>query len=135
MGYDRRLWIGIWARGGLYLWATLQLVLFAVVALSLSDRAYVQAGAALVIAGLLFGIAVAIPVWIWMYRAMAIAHERVPSLTISPGWAVGWYFVPIASLWKPYEAMSEISEGSQSGAANWDELVGSLIGWWWAMWL
>jgi hypothetical protein len=135
MGYEKRLWVGVWARGGLYLWAALQLVLFAVLALSLSDTAYAQAAAGLVVVALLLGIATAIPVWIWMYRAMAIAHEIVPSLTISPGWAVGWYFVPIASLWKPYEAMSEISEGSQSGGPNWDEVVGSLIGWWWAMWL
>lgn len=31
------------------------------------------------------------------------------SLNISPGWAVGWYFVPFASLWKPYQAIKNIS--------------------------
>ena len=32
----------------------------------------------------------------------------VKSFDISPGWAVGWYFIPIANLWKPYNVTSEI---------------------------
>ena len=69
----------------------------------------------------------------WVYRAMAVAHDISPELTISPGWAVGWYFVPVASLWKPYEAMREIWQGSAGST----RASGShaLINWWWAAWI
>jgi hypothetical protein len=30
----------------------------------------------------------------------------------SPGWSVGWYFVPIAGLWKPYQALKEMFQAS-----------------------
>jgi hypothetical protein len=29
-------------------------------------------------------------------------------MTYSPGWSVGWFFIPIANLFKPYFAMKEI---------------------------
>ncbi|PTE09573.1 DUF4328 domain-containing protein [Mesorhizobium helmanticense] len=56
-------------------------------------------------------------------------------MEFTPGWAIGWYFIPIANLWKPYQAMSEIWRAS-SGSPDWksDETSGSLPGWWFA-WL
>jgi len=33
----------------------------------------------------------------WIYRASVNAHAISNLLTISPGWAVGWYFVPVMS--------------------------------------
>ncbi|HEX4695666.1 DUF4328 domain-containing protein [Sphingomonas sp.] len=77
----------------------------------------------------------AIVVGVWIYRAMAVAHLSHPDLTISPGWAVGWYFVPIASLWKPYEAMVEIVESSGARRPGRWAFVRDLIGWWWAAWI
>lgn len=50
-------------------------------------------------------------IWIlrWIYVACANARDlAVKPMQFSPGWAVGWYFVPIMSLWKPYQAMKEI---------------------------
>lgn len=50
-------------------------------------------------------------IWIlrWIYVACANARDLAPNpMKFSPGWAVGWYFVPIALLWKPYQAMKEI---------------------------
>ena len=29
-------------------------------------------------------------------------------MDFTPGWAVGWNFIPIANLWKPYQAIKEI---------------------------
>lgn len=40
----------------------------------------------------------------WIYRAAwngrVFAGAR--QLDFTPGWSVGWYFLPIANLWKPY---------------------------------
>jgi hypothetical protein len=53
----------------------------------------------------------------------------------TPGWAVGWYFIPIASLWKPYDAMKQIWQASDPtgdphpGAIDVPVL---LPAWWWA---
>ncbi|MGB0798912.1 MAG: DUF4328 domain-containing protein, partial [Planktomarina sp.] len=42
----------------------------------------------------------------WIYRAAHNANQISPSETrITPGWSVGWFFIPVASLWKPYQAM------------------------------
>ncbi len=56
-------------------------------------------------------------------------------LTIRPGWAVGWYFVPIANLWKPYQAMKEIWQAS-ADPLDWQRQGrSSLLPIWWALWL
>jgi hypothetical protein len=59
---------------------------------------------------------------------------RAP-LENSPGWAAGWFFVPIASWWKPYQAMKEIWQGSDPDPAvlALDAPVSALLPWWWAM--
>lgn len=45
----------------------------------------------------------------WIYRANYNARQiGAAGMTFSPGWSVGWYFVPIAAFWKPYQAMKEI---------------------------
>jgi uncharacterized protein DUF4328 len=50
-------------------------------------------------------------IWIlrWIYVACSNARDlALNPMQFTPGWAVGWYFVPIALLWKPYQAMKEI---------------------------
>ena len=51
----------------------------------------------------------------WTFRA---AHNLralgALELKTSPGWTVGWYFIPILSLWKPYRAGIEIWHASQA---------------------
>jgi hypothetical protein len=44
----------------------------------------------------------------WTY----IVHDNkrrlgAQGLCFTPGWALGWFFVPVANLWKPYQAMRE----------------------------
>jgi hypothetical protein len=70
--------------------------------------------------------------FVWIYRAMVIAHYVTPTLSISPRAAVGWFFVPIASLWKPYEAIGQIIDGSGGRRVA---ATQTLAGWWWAGWL
>src|SRR5437868_6687462 len=44
----------------------------------------------------------------WIHRANRNARALgAQGMRFTPGWAVGWYFIPIASLWKPYQAMKE----------------------------
>ena len=68
----------------------------------------------------------------WIFRANKNATALSPqALENSPGWAVGWFFVPIAGLWKPYEVMREIYKASRS-PHDWRTAKGAaVIGWWW----
>ncbi|MFK5920968.1 MAG: DUF4328 domain-containing protein [Verrucomicrobiota bacterium] len=83
-----------------------------------------------------------IPIWIagivffcmWKHRACSNAYalggmEGVNN-PITPGWAVGYYFIPILMLWKPYQAMKQIWEASSGGGRSL-----SVIGLWWALWI
>ncbi|MGA0600669.1 DUF4328 domain-containing protein [Caulobacter sp. KR2-114] len=71
----------------------------------------------------------------WVYRVSLNAHALIPTLTISPGWAVGWYFVPIALLLKPFQAMKETWQASANPAAWRSVDTPSLLRWWWFLWL
>lgn len=71
----------------------------------------------------------------WTYRASANAHVIADGLSISAGWAVGWYFVPILCLYQPYVAMKETWLASHYGS-NWgDAESSSLLPIWWGAWL
>ena len=69
------------------------------------------------------------------YRTMRNLHTvNSPEAIISPGWAVGWHFVPIANLFKPAQAMSQIYHGTN--AAIGERTDGqSPISVWWPFWL
>lgn len=65
-------------------------------------------------------------------RVGAHAGKRDPAtITTTPGWCVGWYFIPLANLWKPCVAMREIVRNSTTGQPP----PGYLIPFWWALWL
>jgi len=50
---------------------------------------------------------------VWIRRANINADALVASgMEFTPGWAVGWFFVPFANLFKPYQAMAEIYRAS-----------------------
>jgi hypothetical protein len=75
-------------------------------------------------------------VGLWIHRAHANLRESgADGLEFTPGWAVGWYFVPIMSLWKPFQAMREIWQAS-AAPGNWQSVqTPPLLGWWWALYL
>ena len=52
---------------------------------------------------------------VWMNRAAKNARVLVPDarFEFTPGWCVGWWFVPFANLIKPFHAMKEIYQASQ----------------------
>lgn len=49
-------------------------------------------------------------------------------VTITPGWTVGWFVVPIAQWWKPFQAIKEIWGASQPGLSG-------ILPLWWGLWL
>lgn len=84
------------------------------------------------LAGLIFSV---IFVAMWTFRAMKNLHlAGARQVSMSPGWAVGWHFIPFANLWKPFEGMLQIWRGSMAEAGR-PEKVPAHVGWWWATWI
>lgn len=78
----------------------------------------------------------AITFLIWVHRANkncnGFANNR---LEFSPGWAVGYYFVPVVNLYLPYKAMKEIWRVS-TDPVHWRSQSGSLLlVLWWMLWI
>jgi len=71
----------------------------------------------------------------WIYRANANAHALSSGMTIRPGWAVGWFFVPFANLVMPYQAMKETWRESHEAAGLLEEAQSPIVGWWWGLWI
>jgi hypothetical protein len=74
-------------------------------------------------------------VWLfWQHHATENIWARgYGDLQIRPGWAVGWWFIPIANLFMPCVAMLELDRRSTpDGTAR---RASPVIGIWWAAWL
>src|SRR6185295_7113854 len=56
-------------------------------------------------------------VWcVWQHRAQRNAIELAyGKLQFTPGWAVGWWFVPFANLVKPFQTVRELWKASHGG--------------------
>ncbi len=55
----------------------------------------------------------------------------------TPGWSVGWYFIPIVALWKPYQAMREIFKAAHPDfEEDWQQAPHpGILPLWWALWV
>ncbi|MGQ0588067.1 MAG: DUF4328 domain-containing protein [Sphingosinicella sp.] len=72
----------------------------------------------------------------WIYVTNANAHAfGTGEMTISPGWAVGWFFIPIANLFKPYEAMKETWRVSHQFGGLLEDAESGLPPLWWGLWI
>jgi len=80
----------------------------------------------------------------WMHRAASNLRALHPeaAFEFTPGWAVGWWFVPLANLVKPGQAMAEIARASHVGAtsgaqtaASWLGIAAPMVAMWWALWV
>jgi hypothetical protein len=70
---------------------------------------------------------------VWQHRAHANLHAaKVPGLEFSPGWAVGWWFIPIANFVKPFGTVRELVKASAADPAWRQTRTWPVIGWWWA---
>jgi hypothetical protein len=68
----------------------------------------------------------------WIYRANQNVHALgAQGLSATPGWSIGWYFIPGANLVMPYRAMRDIFKASMN-PKEWKSEATSplLIGWW-----
>lgn len=68
----------------------------------------------------------------WIYRVSYNARQMTEKPTrFTPGWSVGYYFIPILSLWKPYQAMKETWRISKN-PSNWpSEKTDNILVIWW----
>ncbi len=75
---------------------------------------------------------------VWTFKTKKNARSLgATDMKYSPGWSVGWYFVPIATLWKPYQALKETFMASHPDyRGNWQAAPGpAILPVWWLLWL
>lgn len=72
----------------------------------------------------------------WIHRANYNARQLgAENMKFTPGWSVGYYFIPILMLWKPYQAMKEIWKASKN-PSNWEsQETSGILPIWWTLWL
>ncbi len=71
----------------------------------------------------------------WIYRSNAVAQTLGDKMAVSPGWNIGFFFIPIANLWKPFQGLRETWQVS-FGEYQWsDTPVPLILRWWWGLWL
>ena len=70
----------------------------------------------------LVGLATVIVWVVWQYRAQSnLRPLGASNVKYSPGWAVGWWFIPFANFVMPYLTMRELAKASDpnAGAIDW----------------
>jgi hypothetical protein len=74
----------------------------------------------------------------WLYRA----RSNLPALGAadvrwSPGWSIAWWFIPIMSLFRPYQVVKETWQASdpESFPVWRREPPPAIYGWWWGLFL
>lgn len=131
------------------IWATLALFLAVMVGellegfgvVSLDDGNAPASGFALLLAFLYMGSAAVfllsvIPVGMWIYRAHAnLELAGADDLEFSPGWSVGWFFVPFMNLFKPFQAMKELWNASYGTSNAYGSESPATLTTWWALYL
>ena len=72
----------------------------------------------------------------WIYCANYNARQLgAKEMNFTPGWSIGFYFIPILCIWKPYQAMNEIWQASHD-PENWSlNNANSAVNLWWLMWI
>lgn len=72
----------------------------------------------------------------WIHRAHAnLHHVGIEGLEFTPGWAVGWYFIPFANLIKPFQAMRELWNASMGHSDSFSEPAPDEVKYWWGLWI
>jgi len=87
----------------------------------------------------LLSVASWVTVPVWMHRASSnLRGLGQYGMQFSPGGCAGWFFVPLANLWKPVQAMSELWRASdpETEQGGWFASSGTpWLGVWWATYL
>lgn len=76
---------------------------------------------------------------LWFRRAYYNLHQLVNHLSFSDGWAAGSWFVPVISLFRPYQIMKELFLETKKYVENRTDLSvvlsTSILVWWWILWI
>ena len=72
----------------------------------------------------------------WVYSSAKINQLlEVKGLKFSPAWSIGWHLIPIANLFKPYQALKEIYKASFNKEDWENEEIPTSFGAWWTTWI
>ena len=72
----------------------------------------------------------------WIYQANNNARKRgALQMEYTPGWAVGYFFIPVLTLWKPYQAMQELWKASKNPSDWVFQTTSAVLPLWWGLWL
>ncbi|WP_416832173.1 MAG: DUF4328 domain-containing protein [Erythrobacter sp.] len=72
----------------------------------------------------------------WIYRAHAnLKLTDLPDTGYSPGWAIGWFAIPIASLFKPFQAMKALWVASHGLSYEAEPSAPGVMWVWWLCWI
>jgi Domain of unknown function (DUF4328) len=79
---------------------------------------------------------------VWLFRVYKnLTPLRAPNPEYTPGWAVGWWFIPFANLVKPFQVVREAwLQSDPDFDSNLNFLSNSIsapvfFGFWWGFWL
>ncbi|MBL4815157.1 MAG: DUF4328 domain-containing protein [Shewanella sp.] len=72
----------------------------------------------------------------WIHRANFNSHQLgAENMEFTAGWSIGYFFIPIMTLFKPYQAMKEIWQTSHN-PKEWNMVeVSKILPVWWTVWL
>jgi hypothetical protein len=125
--------------GASWAWSTYILVQVRRRVVVLDEQSFLLADVLVILSTIVFSlflIAGGIVFLLWVYRAASnVWAIRPDGMTISPAWAVGWYFVPIWSFWKPYQAFRQIWRASNDVDAPGSVPLPKSIFRWWLCWM
>ncbi|WAC18369.1 DUF4328 domain-containing protein [Luteolibacter sp. SL250] len=72
----------------------------------------------------------------WIHRANRNSRGfGAQNMQFTPGWAVGWYFIPFANLVKPCQSMAEIWKVSGDPFGWTQRKAGPVVATWWTLWI
>src|SRR2546428_13386 len=75
----------------------------------------------------------------WLYRAFKnLSALGARKLRFTPGWAVGWFFVPLMDLIRPYEAVNELWHASDPAIPSYEpasRAAPAPVRWWWSLFI
>jgi hypothetical protein len=92
--------------------------------------------AAFALAYLLVFLGTVIVFGIWIVRAHRnLVAVNVRRLQFTPGWSLGYFFVPIMNLFQPYQAMKELWQASHAPFDWHGRNPAPIVGAWWLFWI
>lgn len=128
--------VGVWSG-----WGELQLLQNALAGAEITDAEAAANDARQTLVAALYLLAYIVTGVVFL-RWIVVANRNARALgargmQFTPGWSVGWYFVPIAWLWKPYQAMVELFRASHPDFTDdWTNAPRpGILPLWWAFWV